>query len=69
MTDHSFQRALIFILLGMGSFFTVAALLALMVWLTTGNWRPFLWQIALLAALATIPTIYIWTRFVVRSRQ
>jgi hypothetical protein len=51
--------------LDMGVPFTIAALLALPVWLTAGDWRPFLEEVALLAALATIPVAYrLWGCYV-----
>lgn len=65
MPDYSWRRALILILLGMGIFFTIAALLALLMWLTIGNWRPLLEEIAVLAALATMPVAsHLWERYV-----
>lgn len=52
-------------LLGMGIFFLIAALLALLVWLTIGNWRHFLMEIAFVATLASIPVAYfLWIHFV-----
>lgn len=65
MPDSPWRRGLLLILLGMGAFFLLAALLALIVWLTVGNWRSFLVEIAFVATLATIPAAYyLWTNFV-----
>lgn len=58
MSGYPWQRAVLLMLLGMGIFFTIAALLALLVWLTMGDWRSFLEEIALVAFLATIPVAY-----------
>lgn len=67
MSDYPWQRALILMLLGMGVFFTLAALLALLIWLTTGNWQSFLQEIALVAALATVPVAtYVWGHYVIQ---
>lgn len=65
MPGYSWKRAIFLMLLGMGLFFTIAALLALLAGLATGNWRPFLEEIALLAILTTAPVAYyLWGRYV-----
>ncbi len=54
-------------LLGMGKFFIIAALLAMLVWLATGSWRPFLEEIAIISALAVIPLAkHLWSRHMAR---
>lgn len=54
-------------LLGMGAFFITAALLALTVWFTVGNWRRFLVEVAFVSALAALPAAYfLWTNYLVR---
>ena len=54
-------------LLGMGVFFTLGALLALLIWLTTGSWHALLREIALVAALATVPVAYyLWGHYVIQ---
>lgn len=65
MSEQPWRRALLLMLLGMGTFFLIATLLALAVWLTVGNWRPFLMEISFVATLATIPVAYlVWTNYV-----
>ena len=69
MSDNTLRRSLLLILLGMGTFFLVAALLALLLWLTMGEWRSFLSKIAFIASLATIPiAYYVWTNHVAHRR-
>jgi len=54
-------------LLGMGAFFITAALLALTVWFTVGNWRRFLVEVAFVSAMAALPAAYfLWTNYLVR---
>lgn len=66
MPERPLRRALFLMFLGMGTFFLIAALLALLVWLTAGHWRPFLLEIAFVAMLATIPTaFYLWSHYVI----
>ena len=66
MRDYSWRRTVFLALLGTGVFFTIAALLALLTWFMLGAWRPFLTEIALLAALTTMPAAYLlWGRYVV----
>lgn len=66
MFDDRWLRSLFLALLGMGVYFLIAALLLLAVWLTVGNWRSFLWEITLVAALATIPAAYyLWNSHII----
>lgn len=66
MPDRPLRRALILMFLGMGTFFLIAALLVLLVWLTADRWRPFLLEIAFVAMLATIPpAFYLWREYVI----
>lgn len=68
MLEQRWLRALTLMLLGMGIFFLYVALLALLVWLTVGNWQSFLTELALVAALVSIPTAYYtWRTLIVRS--
>ena len=67
MPDRPVRRAFLLVLLGMGTFLLIAAMLALLVWLTAGDWRSFLMEIAFVAMLVTIPSaFYLWTHYVVR---
>lgn len=58
MLERTWLRALVLMLLGMGMFFLNAALLVLVLWLSVGNWRPYITELVLVAALMTIPTAY-----------
>jgi len=52
------------ILLGAGVFQIIAALIALIVWFATGDWRTYWPQIAVIAFCITIPVSYvIWKRY------
>lgn len=65
MPDQLWRRSLFLALLGMGTFFLIAALLSLAVWLTVGDWRSLLMEIAFVAMLGAIPVAYyLWTNYV-----
>lgn len=65
MIKSYWEQALVLVLLGMGTFFVLAALMALMAWFVVGHWRPFMQEIVLLSMMATIPTAYyLRSRFV-----
>jgi Flp pilus assembly protein TadB len=54
-------------LLGMGTFFLIAAALTLFVWFIKGDWQPFLTDIVMLAIVITVPTaFYLWNRGAIR---
>ena len=59
--DYPPRRGFTLVLLGMGIFYLVAALLSLYYWLAFGAWQPYLGQIAGIALVVSIPTTYlIW---------
>ena len=67
MPDHPWRRAMLLLLLGMGVFFVIAATISFLIWITAGDWRPFLDEIAAIAVFLTIPGVYhLWGRYVVQ---
>ncbi len=65
MPERPLRRALLLMLLGMGAFFLVAAVLAFLLWHVLDGWRQFLGEIAFVAALTAIPiAYYVWTNHV-----
>lgn len=54
-------------LLGIAIFFILAAIVALSVWLTTGDWREFAGEIAFVSLFVAIPIAnYIWNNYMAR---
>jgi hypothetical protein len=53
------KRGLVLILLAIGIFYLVAAVLSLYCWLAFSAWRPYLGQIAVAALLISIPLTYL----------
>lgn len=68
MLEETWLRALTLMLLGMGVFFLNAALLALIAWISMGDWRLFITELAVIAALLSVPmTYYAWRSSIFRS--
>lgn len=66
MFDQRPRRALLLVLLGMATFFFVSALLTLAIWLTVGNWRQLVMEVALVAILISMPVAgYLWANYFV----
>lgn len=60
--------AVTLMLIGMGTFFFIAALLTFVVWVSVGNWRQFLAELAMVAMVVTIPVAYYAWRYSVARR-
>lgn len=58
------KRTIILVLLGMGAFFFIAALLTLYLWVTKENWHQSLLAVALVSLFLAIPVaMYLWTHW------
>jgi hypothetical protein len=64
MPNHLLYRALLLVLLGLGTFQLLAGFVGLLLWLIAGAWQPYTPVIVIIAFSATMPVGHlIWERF------
>jgi hypothetical protein len=62
--DYPPQRGMILLLLGLGVFFLIGALLSGLCWVVLGDWQSYISQIAGIAFITSIPIAYFsWSYF------